>query len=81
MLKTYEAIYQKGQVQWLSDQPEFESARILVTVVEELASEASSRELTKAQRAARALAELGGTEPDLEDIPRRQWDEVRDNAS
>jgi hypothetical protein len=68
MLKTYEAIYQKGQLQWLSDQPEVESARILVTVVEELEFQSSG--LTKAQRAARALAELGGTEPDLEDIPR-----------
>lgn len=81
MLKTYEAIYQKGQLQWLSDQPEFESARILVTVVEELASESLSKELTKAQVAARALAKLGGTEPDLEDIPRRQWDGVDENAS
>lgn len=81
MLKTYEAIYQKGQVQWLSEQPELESARILITVVEELAPELPSEGLTKAQLAARALAQLGGTEPDLEDIPRRQWDGVHESAS
>jgi hypothetical protein len=35
MLKSYEAIYENGQLTWLADQPEVTSARILVTVLEE----------------------------------------------
>ncbi len=35
MLKSYEAIYENGQVQWLDEQPEISSARILITILEE----------------------------------------------
>ena len=35
MLKSYEAIYDNGQIKWLSDRPELETAKILVTVLEE----------------------------------------------
>jgi hypothetical protein len=35
MLKSYEAIYENGQLTWLADQPEINSARIIVTVLEE----------------------------------------------
>jgi len=35
VLKSYEAIYEKGQVKWLSEQPQVSSARIIVTVLEE----------------------------------------------
>ncbi|MBE9142563.1 hypothetical protein [Planktothrix mougeotii] len=35
MLKSYEAIYENGQVKWLSEQPQVTSARIIVTVLEE----------------------------------------------
>lgn len=35
MLKSYEAIYDHGQLKWLSDQPQVTSARIIVTVLEE----------------------------------------------
>lgn len=35
MLKSYEAIYENGQVQWLTEQPAATSARIIVTVLEE----------------------------------------------
>lgn len=34
MLKTYEAIYENGQVVWLNEQPEVPSARLIVTVLE-----------------------------------------------
>ena len=39
MLKSYEAIYENGQIVWLSEQPQVSSARIIVTI---LAEEASS---------------------------------------
>lgn len=35
MLKSYEAIYENGQVKWLTEQPQISSARIIVTVLEE----------------------------------------------
>ncbi len=35
MSKTYEAIYENGQIKWLTDAPSVKSARIIVTVLEE----------------------------------------------
>jgi hypothetical protein len=35
MLKSYEAIYENGQVKWLSEQPTIRSARVIVTILEE----------------------------------------------
>ena len=35
MLKSYEAIYEDGQVKWLHEQPTVQSARVIVTVLEE----------------------------------------------
>jgi hypothetical protein len=35
MLKSYEAIYEHGQVTWLTEQPQVSSARIIVTVLSE----------------------------------------------
>jgi predicted DNA-binding antitoxin AbrB/MazE fold protein len=69
MLKTYEAIYENGQLKWVSEEPDIKSARILITVMEEYSSSAEER----ARVAAKALAQLEGTEPVLEDIPRRRW--------
>ena len=36
MLKSYEAIYENGQVKWLNEKPILSSARIIVTVLDEL---------------------------------------------
>ena len=35
MLKSYEAIYENGQVQWLEEKPEVNHARLIVTVLNE----------------------------------------------
>ena len=35
MLKSYEAIYENGQVKWLVEQPTVQSARLIVTVLAE----------------------------------------------
>ncbi len=35
MLKSYEAIYENGQVTWLTEQPQVSSARIIITVLSE----------------------------------------------
>jgi hypothetical protein len=43
MLKSYEAIYENGQVKWLSDAPPVTSARVIVTVLEETVSDVKRR--------------------------------------
>ena len=43
MLKSYEAIYENGQIKWLSEQPEITSARIIVTILEETKSQIKRR--------------------------------------
>lgn len=35
MLKSYEAIYENGQVKWLEDIPKVTSARVIITILEE----------------------------------------------
>ena len=35
MLKSYEAIYENGQVKWLAEGPSVRSARVIVTILEE----------------------------------------------
>jgi hypothetical protein len=35
MLKSYEAIYKDGQIEWLVEQPSVQYARLIVTVLEE----------------------------------------------
>jgi predicted nucleotidyltransferase len=44
MSKTYEAIYEDGQVKWLDDAPNVKKARVIVTVLEEPASGLSPAE-------------------------------------
>jgi hypothetical protein len=34
MLKSYEGIFENGQVTWVGEQPTIESARVIVTVLE-----------------------------------------------
>ena len=36
MLKSYEAVYENGQLTWIAEQPSAHSARVIVTVVEEV---------------------------------------------
>ncbi len=36
MLKSYEAVYENGQLRWVAEQPSAHSARVIVTVVEEV---------------------------------------------
>ena len=43
MLRSYEAIYENGQVKWLSEEPPLSSARIIVTVLEDGALEIAAK--------------------------------------
>lgn len=69
MLKSYEAIFENGQVKWLTEQPELKSARVIITILEEtvLADEGAESLTDRGLR----LEELGGSEPQVQDIPRR----------
>ncbi|NJM00837.1 MAG: hypothetical protein HC924_19680 [Synechococcaceae cyanobacterium SM2_3_2] len=43
MLKTYQAIYEKGQIQWIGETPEVESAHVLITILEEVSQQKKKR--------------------------------------
>jgi hypothetical protein len=45
MLKSYEAIYRNGQIQWLDEQPEIDNGRIIVTILEETGHKPQKRRL------------------------------------
>ena len=36
MLQSYEATYENGQISWVSDRPSVQSAKLIVTVLEEI---------------------------------------------
>lgn len=60
MLKSYEAIYEQGQLRWLSDQPQVTSARVIITVIEETPPTQTIRRVASA-----AIAGKGQTLGDL----------------
>ncbi|MCL1470061.1 hypothetical protein [Argonema antarcticum] len=43
MLKSYEAIYENGQIKWLEEQPQVDYARAIVTILEENTSQVKRR--------------------------------------
>lgn len=59
MLKSYEAIFEHGQVRWLAEQPNVETARVIVTILEETKPRSHRR------TAAPAIAGQGRTLGDL----------------
>ena len=59
MLQSYEATYENGQVLWVGDRPSMKSARLIVTVLEEI-PQAVKRRVTSA-----AIAGKGKTLGDI----------------
>jgi hypothetical protein len=43
MLKSYHALYEDGQVKWLVERPQVQSARIIVTILEDTTSPTTRR--------------------------------------
>jgi len=72
MLKSYEAVIEDGQVKWLTDQPQVRSVRVIVTVIEEAISLDKTNEHSVGNDL--ALADLGGSEPQAQDISRRRYE-------
>ena len=46
MMRSYEAVYEEGQLRWVDGPPDIASARVIVTVLEETRS-ASSDEIRR----------------------------------
>ena len=55
MLKSYEAINENGKIKWLSGHPEIETAKIIITVLEE-------RETTAPKRRSFPVSQAGKVE-------------------
>jgi len=73
MLKSYEVTIENGQINWLGEQPNIQSTRAIITLLQENSTaEENTPVITKAKQAAQKLAEMGGTQPDLQTIPRRR---------
>jgi hypothetical protein len=72
MLKTYEIMIENGQINWLTEQPNVKSARAIITFLEEevlidkIPKSFGDKDPT--------WEELGGSEPQIQDIPRRRYD-------
>jgi hypothetical protein len=71
MLKAYEVIIENGQINWLSEHPNVKSARAIITFLEEkfLTDKISEFSVDSNLK----LEELGGSEPQAQDIPRRRY--------
>ncbi len=72
MLKTYEAIIQDGQVKWLAEKPDIRSGRVFITVLEEQSMVTPTINGAINNSFKQDLLNLFGTEPDVQDIPRRR---------
>ncbi|MBD2579210.1 hypothetical protein [Oscillatoria sp. FACHB-1406] len=54
MLKSYEAIYENGEVKWLDEKPTVETARLIITVLEEKVESEKKRRFPPASIAGKA---------------------------
>ena len=70
MLRSYEAIYENGQLRWLAERPNVETARVIITVLDDLAG---SHDVTVDAASELRLEDLGGSEPSAEVPPRRRY--------
>lgn len=65
MLKSYEAVYENGQVKWLNEQPPVSAARIIVTVLEESVPDVGLEPLAKRRYPPASIAGKGKTVGDI----------------
>jgi hypothetical protein len=61
MLRSYEAIYEDGQVKWVTEKPEVKFARVIVTILDENETESPKQR----RMAPEAIAGKGKTLGDL----------------
>jgi len=65
MLKSYEAVYENGQVKWLNEQPPASAARIIVTVLGDSLPDTAIKPLTKRRFPPVSIAGEGKTVGDI----------------
>lgn len=71
MLKAYEVMIENGQIKWLKENPNIKSARAILTLLEEDMLTGEKADLLADNEP--KLEELGGSEPQSQDIPRRRY--------
>ena len=69
MLKSYEAVYENGQLRWVAEQPSAHSARVIVVVMEEITPSSAKRRTFPGSRAGQVkiLGDIVGPIVDEED--------------
>ena len=71
MLKSYEVVIQNGQIQWLKEHPKVQSARAILTFLED---DLIVEKVDRVEDNELKLQDLGGSEPDAEEITRRRYE-------
>ncbi len=80
MLRSYEAIYDHGQLRWLKDAPKETPLRVIVTVIEEASGTAEKprKRRRPPPELAGAMRLLGDDDSLLEPaIPEEEWDALK----
>jgi hypothetical protein len=82
MLKSYEAIYDRGQLHWVHDKPDIEKAQVIVTVIDLQAP--AKKTLQEVRRLLNETRGAWGKGKSLDDVDReiaamraewqREWD-------
>lgn len=75
MLQSYEAIYDHGQIRWLTDKPLVEEARVIVTMLPTQASAVSQVRRSPSARIAGKGAILGDIVAPV--VPEGDWDALK----
>ena len=75
MLQSYEAIYDHGQIRWLTDKPPVDEARIIVTMLPPQVSVASQSCRTPSARIAGKGRILGDIVEPV--VPEGDWDALK----
>ena len=80
MLRSYEAIYDQGQLRWLKDAPQETPLRVIVTVIEEAATaEPAPRKRRRPPPELAEMMRLVGEDASLLEpaIPAEEWDALK----
>ncbi|MDP2783449.1 MAG: hypothetical protein Q8O38_02460 [Sulfurimicrobium sp.] len=75
MLQSYEAIYDHGQIRWLTDKPPVEEARVIVTMLPSQASAATQPWRVPSARIAGKGRILGDIVAPV--VPEGDWDALK----
>jgi hypothetical protein len=75
MLQSYEAIYDHGQFKWIGDEPSVAQARVIVTVLPEIAPSAPGMRLRQPSPRVKGTRIIGDIM--LPAVPESDWDALK----